>query len=126
MGVYWTNTNTNHWQNLNLSVVPYLGSESFLSNLKFFPQEKFLRKKSNKMSEFVHGKNSEYIPRYFPVKFPYEFFLGVLLWIFRGINFSDIFMETFRHILGKIPRNCSMLTPRIFCFTKDGSTEELT
>jgi hypothetical protein len=42
-----------------------------------------------------------------------EFFLrkiGVLLWIFRGINlgkiprkFSDIYLEKFRHILGKIP-----------------------
>jgi hypothetical protein len=57
----------------------------------------------------------------------------VLLWIFQGINlgkiprkFSDIFMEKFRHILGKIPMNFSMLTPQIFCFTEDGSSEELT
>jgi hypothetical protein len=42
-------------------------------------------------------------------------------------------MEKFRPILGKIPtytrknpRNFSMLTPRIFCFTEDGSSEELT
>jgi hypothetical protein len=35
-------------------------------------------------------------------------------------------MEKFRPILGKIPRHFSMLTPRIFCFTGDGSSEELT
>jgi hypothetical protein len=35
-------------------------------------------------------------------------------------------MEKFRPILGKIPRNFSMLTPRIYCFTGDGSSEELT
>jgi hypothetical protein len=38
----------------------------------------------------------------------------------------DIFSEKFRHILGKITRNFSMLTPRIFCFTGDGFSEELT
>jgi hypothetical protein len=38
----------------------------------------------------------------------------------------DIFIEKFRPILGKIPRKFSMLTPRIFCFTGDGSSEELT
>jgi hypothetical protein len=35
-------------------------------------------------------------------------------------------MEKFRAILGKIPRNFSILTPQIFCFTGDGSSEELT
>jgi hypothetical protein len=35
-------------------------------------------------------------------------------------------MEKFRHILGKIPRNFSMLTLPIFCFTGDGTSEELT
>jgi hypothetical protein len=37
----------------------------------------------------------------------------------------DIFIEKFRHVLGKIPRNFSMLTPRIFCFTGDGFSEEV-
>jgi hypothetical protein len=77
-------------------------------------------------------------------KYNSNFFLkntGVLLWIFRGINLgkiprkifdiysrknSDIFSEKFRHILGKIPRNFSMLALRILCFTGDGSSEELT
>jgi hypothetical protein len=36
---------------------------------------------------------------------------------------SDLFSEKFRPILGKIPRNFSMLTPRIFCFTGDGSSD---
>jgi hypothetical protein len=35
-------------------------------------------------------------------------------------------MEKFQHILGKIPRNFSMLTVKIFCFTGDGSSEKLT
>jgi hypothetical protein len=36
---------------------------------------------------------------------------------------SELF---FRFILEKIPRNFSMLTPRIFCFTGGGTFEELT
>jgi hypothetical protein len=69
-------------------------------------------------------------------KYNSNFFLrkiGVLLWILREINLgkfhrksSDIFSEKFRLILGKILRNFSLLTTRIFCFTEDGSSEELT
>jgi hypothetical protein len=42
------------------------------------------------------------------------------------IKNPDLFSEKIRHILGKIPRNFSMLTPRLFCFTGDGFSEELT
>jgi hypothetical protein len=37
---------------------------------------------------------------------------------------SDLLSEIFQPILGKFPRNFSMLTPWIFCFTGDGSSEE--
>jgi hypothetical protein len=70
----------------------------------------------------------------FHSKYNSEFFLrkiGALLWIFQGISsgiismqFSDIFMEKFRHILGKIPGNFTMLTPWIFCFTGELTKEK--
>jgi hypothetical protein len=99
------------------------------------------------MLEIFHGKNSEYIPRKFLVKFPEQYnselFLRKIVFYygyseestkekFPG-NFptyswknSDIFSEKYRHILGKIPRNFFMLTPRIPCFIGDGSSEEST
>jgi hypothetical protein len=80
------------------------------------------------MSESFHGKNFRLHSTLVPSKlsianitrnFP-------LYWCFTMDIPKNQLREKFRHILGKIPKNFSKLTLRIFFFIGDESSEELT